>query len=51
MTLIFLILFSPSLVLAAGLAASNARFFLWVATLPPVSLLLCLESLDIPLLL
>ena len=38
-----------SLVLETGLAFSKARFFLWTGILPPVNLLLCLESLLMPM--
>merc|ERR1712159_449854 len=48
--LTYLILLSASLVLAAGLPLSNFLFFLWMGIRPPVSLLLCLLSLEIPML-
>jgi len=49
MTLTVLTLLSANLVLAGYLAFSNALFFLWIGILPPVSLLLCLVSLEIPI--
>lgn len=38
-----------SLVLETGLAFSKALFFWWIGMRPPVNLLLCLESLLIPI--
>ena len=49
LTLLILAASETSLVLATGLAFSKALFFLWTGILPPVSLLLCLESLLIPI--
>jgi hypothetical protein len=51
-TLILLTLVGPenNLVMAAYLPFSKARFFLCTGMRPPVALLLCLLSLEIPIL-